>query len=223
MGVRWTEDELLPLSGVQHFAFCPRQWALIHIEQQWLENERTAEGRVIHSRCHDDAIREKRGTVIVVRGLRVTSWELGLTGVCDVVEFQKSAEGTALANEEDAYCPIPVEYKKGRKKIGDEDRLQLCAQAIALREMFCCEVPQGYLYYASSRHRELVEFSDALRSRVIDVAKEMHRYFADGYTPKPRRKRPCNSCSLVDICSPEIGETVSVDAYMRNALESLAK
>ena len=153
------EDGLL-MSGIQHFAFCRRQWALIHIEQQWQENARTAQGQLDHVRCHDETLSEKRDNVFTVRGMRVFSRKLNLSGACDVVEFHKDKNGISLEGQPGFWLPYPVEYKHGREKETDADRLQLCAEAMALEEMLVCDIPAGALYYIETRRREVVPFTD---------------------------------------------------------------
>ena len=143
-----SSDDYLLMSGIQHFSFCRRQWALIHLEQQWSENQRTAEGRLQHTRCHDVTLTEKRGDLLIARGMRVVSHRLKLTGDCDVVEFHKDPNGVSLQGRRGLWQPMPVEYKHGRSKVNDADRLQLCAQAMALEEMLVCEVPEGEIFYA---------------------------------------------------------------------------
>ena len=177
-------DSYLPMSGIQHFCFCRRQWALIHLEQQWAENLRTAEGHLLHERCHDEALHEKRGGLLTVRGLRVVSHRLQLSGVCDVVEFRASPEGVPLQDYPGLWLPLPVEYKHGSPKANDADRLQLCAQAMALEEMLVCEIPRGALFYAETRRREWVALTPELRQKTQAVAAEMNDCFARGYTPQ---------------------------------------
>lgn len=132
--MQFSEEDYLPLSGLQHFLFCRRQWALIHIEQQWHENVLTAEGRILHEKAHSDGS-EKRGEKIIVRGLRIHSSRMGISGQCDVVEFSRSAQGVPLAGREGLFLPYPVEYKHGSSMVNDADRAQLCAQAMCLEEM----------------------------------------------------------------------------------------
>lgn len=218
MAARYTDDELLPLSGVQHYAFCPRQWALIHIEQQWEENGRTVAGEILHERCHDESVRERRGDLLVVRGLRVVSHQLGLSGICDVVEFRKASGGIELSGEEGMWLPVPVEYKKGSSKVGDEDKVQLCAQAIALEEMFCCDLHRGYLYYGATRSREEVILDRQLRDSTLEVACRMHDAYRRGATPAPHVRRACQSCSLQNRCLPALTKVTTVEAYMRKML-----
>lgn len=196
------EGEYLLLSGIQHFCFCRRQWALIHLEQQWQENLHTAEGRLEHTRCHNDSLREKRGDLLTVRGMRVVSHTLRLSGICDVVEFHADSDGIPLQGQTGLWRPLPVEYKHGTTKQNDADRLQLCAQAIALEEMLVCTVPRGALYYAADRRREVVDFIPELREATRRIAVEMNDCFRRGHTPKTRPGRHCNACSLKELCLP---------------------
>ena len=173
-------DDWLPLSGIQHFCFCRRQWALIHLEQQWAENRRTVEGQLDHARCHDADQTERRGGLLITRGMQVVSRRLGLSGNCDVVEFRADPEGIPLQSTEGLWKPMPVEYKHGRAKAGDADRLQLCAQAMALEEMLVCSIPEGALFYEETRRREVVPLTEELRQATQKMADEMHAYFARG-------------------------------------------
>lgn len=143
----FSDDELLQLSGLQHFKFCRRQWALIHIEKQWAENERTVSGELLHEKAHDPDFRERRGDLLTVRDLCVFSHTLGISGACDVVEFRKSPNGVQLAGQEGHYIPFPVEYKHGKPRNDNANELQLCAQAMCLEEQLCCEIPQGALFF----------------------------------------------------------------------------
>ncbi len=199
----YRDDEFLALSGVQHFAFCRRQWALIHIDQAWSDNGLTAQGNIAHERAHDEGLRERRGDVLVVRGLFVRSASLGIAGKCDVVEFHKDAAGHPLCGEEGLWRPVPVEYKHGRAKVGDEDRLQLCCQAMCLEEMFATDIGTGYLYYASTHSRERVDLTETLRSRVGEIVAEMHQIYCRRYIPKVRPSSSCKACSLVELCVPK--------------------
>ena len=208
-------EEYLLLSGIQHFCFCRRQWALIHLEQQWQENLRTVEGRLDHVRCHDDTVREKRGNLLTVRVMRVVSHTLRLSGVCDVVEFHTDPEGVPLQEYEGLWLPLPVEYKHGTAKQNDADRLQLCAQAIALEEMLVCTVPRGALYYVADRRREVVEFTPELRQTTRRTAAEMNDCFARGHTPKVRPGKHCNACSLKEVCLPVLCRRADADGYIR--------
>lgn len=217
----YPEEDLLQLSGLQHFAFCRRQWALIHIEQQWQENLRTVEGALLHRRAHDEQLRERRGDVLILRGLPVVSRTLGLSGKCDVVEFHADPAGIPLQGEEGLWHPFPVEYKRGRPKAHDADLLQLCAQAMCLEEMLCCAVPEGALFYGETRRRMDVSFSDELRGRVTALLAEMHQLFRRGHTPKVRPSKSCNACSLKEICLPALLGRKSAQAYLCSAMEEV--
>jgi CRISPR-associated exonuclease Cas4 len=212
--ILYEEDEFLQLSGIQHFAFCRRQWALAYLEMQWQENVRTVEGKLLHEKAHDASIKEKRGDLLIVRALPVHSREIGISGECDVVEFHKSKDGVPLFGQKEKYRVVPVEYKRGRPKKDDIDALQIAAQALCLEEMLCCEIPYGYIYYGETRHREKISFDDALRKKVRDLFLEMHKYDAQQYTPKVKRSKKCNACSLKDVCLPVLNQEISVKDYI---------
>ena len=214
----YQEDDYLMLSGLQHFAYCRRQWALIHIEQQWAENERTVDGQIFHAVAHDKGRIEKRGDLLITRGLPIKSAQLGMSGLCDVVEFHKSEEGVSLASYEGLWQPYPVEYKKGLPKLNEADEMQLCGQAICLEEMLLCRIPGGSLFYGENRRRKAVEFTDELRRKVFDMAKEMHDLWEKGYTPRVKPQKGCNACSLKEICVPRLGRVKSVSAYIEGSL-----
>ena len=213
----YSEDDYLPLSGLQHFLFCRRQWALIHIEQQWQENVLTTEGKIMHEKAHSDE-REKRGDKIIVRGLRIHSSRLGVSGQCDVVEFVESPEGVPLAGREGSYLPYPVEYKHGSSMANDADRAQLCAQAICLEEMLSVDIPEGALFYGETRRREIVAFSEELRDKVALAFAEMHELYARAYTPKVKPGPYCRSCSLNELCLPKLLKAKSVAKYVEAAI-----
>lgn len=214
----YEEEDFLQLSGIQHFDFCRRQWALAYIELQWQENVRTVEGKLLHEKAHDASLAEKRGDLIISRAMPVHSRELGISGECDIVEFYRSAEGITLHGREGLYQVIPVEYKRGKPKVKDADRLQLAAQALCLEEMLCCHIPAGYLYYGETRHRECVMIDEELRKKVRDTFQEMHRYYERRYTPKVKWSKSCNACSLKDICLPAMGKQKSVSAYIEKKM-----
>ena len=215
----FSSEDLLPLSGLQHFAFCRRQWALIHLEQQWAENLRTVEGDLLHRRAHDEAARERRGSTLILRGLPIVSHTLGLSGQCDVVEFHADPSGVTLRGEEGLWRPYPVEYKRGKPKEHQADELQLCAQAMCLEEMLCCEISQGALFYGEPRRRTAVEFTPELRQAVRDFSQEMHQYARRGHTPKAKPTKSCNACSLRALCLPQLTRRGSVSAYLKQAME----
>lgn len=213
------EEDWLQLSGLQHFVFCRRQWALIHIENQWAENFRTVDGSLMHENAHDQGFRESRGDVLIVRGLAVHSARLGVSGQCDVVEFHRDPDGITLRDREGTWRPYPVEYKRGRPKDGQADELQLCAQAMCLEEMLCCAVPEGALYYGETRRRLEIQFAPDLRSQVQDDLAEMHELYRRRYTPKVKPSKGCNACSLKDLCVPKLMRTKKVSDYLAGAVE----
>ena len=195
---------LLALSGIQHFAFCRRQWALIHIEQLWEENVRTVEGKIMHERAHNDQFVESRGNVLILHGLRIEDEALGLTGVCDVVEFHRDPGGIKLFDRNGLWLPYPVEYKRGQAKESDCDKLQLCAQAMCLEGMFLCKIQEGSLYYGETRRRQKVLFTSEMREQVQRMAAEMHEYYVRQYTPSVKPTKSCSACSLKDLCLPKL-------------------
>ena len=200
----YNEDEYLQLSGIQHFRFCRRQWALIHIENLWAENVRTVDGELMHERAHDSGLREKRAGVIVTRDLAISSQTLGASGACDVVEFRKSADGIPLPGEE-----------------GRFNELQLCGQAMCLEEMLCCDIQKGALYFGEMRHRIEVEFTPELRREVLETLTEMHSLYRRGHTPKVKPTKSCNACSLKDLCLPRMSRCGSVKSYLQRHMEEI--
>lgn len=195
-------DEPLLISGIQHFAFCRRQWALIHIEQLWDENVLTVEGGIMHRTAHDEERTEKRGDLLITRGLSVFSRTLGITGKCDVVEFHADPDGVSLHGWAGRWRPYPIEYKRGRPKAHDADELQLCAQAMCLEEMLACAIPEGALFYGEPHRRHVVALDDALRGKVVSMLDEMRAHYRRGYTPRSKPKKGCKQCSLQAHCLP---------------------
>lgn len=217
----YNEDDYLLISGLQHFRFCQRQWALIHVENQWAENVRTVEGNALHRRAHDASVRERRGELLIVRSLRVASPRLGVVGVCDVVEFRKDPQGVSLHGEEGLYLPFPIEYKRGTARLDSADELQLCAQAMCLEEMLVCEIPAGALYHGETRRRHTVAFTPELRAEVENCVSRMRELFQRGRTPKVKPTKACNACSLKELCLPRLMRQRSVAAYLRDRLEEI--
>jgi len=215
----YKEEDYLMISGIQHFSFCRRQWALIHVEQQWEENERTIDGLLLHENAHDSSKIEKRGDKIIFRGLRVKSEQLGVSGECDVVEFHKSKYGVHLNSYDDLWIPYPIEYKNGEPKENKADLLQLCCQAMCLEEMLLCSINEGSIFYGKTKKRYKVEFTNELRKSVKDTILEMHKYMKNGYTPKARRTKSCNACSLVNVCLPMLEKKEDVYEYIKEAMK----
>jgi len=203
------DDDALPISGLQHLAFCPRQWALIHLEQAWVENARTAEGRLLHEKA-DLPGESRRAGVRTVRGMWLRSERLRLTGRADVVEFRPE--------------PFPVEYKRGKSKPTDCDTVQLCAQALCLEEMLQSAIPKGAIFYGDPRRRLEVEFAVELRARTESLAATMHRLYRNRETPPAQPGSYCKSCSLVHICLPGATEhPESAARWVTQQLRSLQR
>jgi CRISPR-associated exonuclease Cas4 len=214
----YSDSDLLMLSGIQHFAFCRRQWALIHIEQQWQENLLTFSGRDMHERADDPFFSESRGDLLITRSMPLVSYTLGLYGVADVVEFHRDEDGIALEGRKGRWRPHPVEYKHGQSKPDDRDRVQLCAQGICLEEMSGIGVRLGDLFYGRTHRREPVEFDAALRDRVRELAAGMHELFDRGITPAAEYTPACKNCSLAEACLPKSLKGRSVRQYLDDAL-----
>jgi len=220
MKSEYAPEELLPLSGIQHFYFCRRQWALIHVERQWQENTLTAEGKALHDRADDPFFSEMRNGKIITRSMPVASYRLGLYGICDVVEFIPSPEGIHLKGRDGTYLPIPVEYKRGKEKSDARDEVQLCAQAICLEEMLSVDIPYGYFFYGQIRRRVEAPLTEGLRSLVKTMSTEMHQYYERGYTPQVKPSKACKSCSLEEVCLPNVqGKNISAAEYIRMQID----
>ena len=220
--MNYAEESYLLLSGLQHFKFCRRQWALIHIEQQWAENFRTVDGELMHRNAHDAGFQESRGELYVTRSVSVFSPTLGVSGQCDVLEYHRGDAGIPLRGKEGLWQPYPVEYKRGRPREDTGDALQLCGQALCLEEMLCCPIPEGALYYGEIRRRVAVPFTDELRGEVRRMLEEMHELYRRGHTPKVKPGKHCNACSLKDLCLPKLMKARSVAAYLKEAMEENA-
>ncbi|MDL2233430.1 CRISPR-associated protein Cas4 [Ruminococcaceae bacterium OttesenSCG-928-L11] len=216
----YSEEEYLQLSGIQHFAFCRRQWALAYLEQQWSENILTAQGRSLHKRAHDASFTEKRGDLLITRDLPVFSASLGVSGSCDVVEFRQHKDGIPLFGRDGLWLATPIEYKRGTAKENDADRLQLCCQAMCLEEMLCTPIAYGSLFYGENRRREKVPFTDTLRDTVRHMLAEMHDYRRRGHTPKSKPNKSCKACSLRECCVPK-AQNASVERYWQDFLGDL--
>ncbi len=212
------DEDFLQLSGLQHFLFCRRQWALIHIENLWAENLRTMDGQLMHERTHNENLSEKRGDVIVTRGMSIFSRTLGISGKCDVLEFHSDSYGVNINGWDGLWLPFPVEYKLGEPKVDNCDTAQLCAQAMCLEEMLCCKILAGAMFYGETRRRLPVEFSVELRKEVTDALTEMHELHKRGSTPKVKPTKSCNACSMKEMCLPALLKCRSVKEYMEESL-----
>lgn len=229
----YTEEDLLPISALQHLAFCERQCALIHLEGVWAENQLTAEGRIMHDRAHEPGT-ESRGDIRISRGLRLRSLRLGLSGIADVVEFHRCgrrdnasvsderllSEGVALPGVPGLWDPFPVEYKRGRPKTPPFDEIQLCAQALCLEEMLGVQVPIAALFYGMPVRRFEVALTPSLREETERLAIRVHELMRLGVTPPPIYEKKCDSCSLISVCMPKrLSEHRTVEDYIASALD----
>jgi len=214
--MNYIEDDLLPLSGLQHLLFCERQCALIHVEQAWAENLLTAEGRILHEKVHA-ADRESRGDVRIVYGMPLRSLRLGLIAKADVVEFHRKPESFEKGSEK--WLPFPVEYKRGKPKKDNSDKVQLCAQALCLEEMLDVENHEGAIFYGKTRRRQDVAFDAELRRETEDTAKRFHELVGSSRTPKPVYGKKCDSCSMYNLCLPKtVGKVRSINKYLADAV-----
>ena len=219
----FSEDELLPISALQHLVFCERQWALIHLEQQWSENRLTAEGRILHDKAHSGE-GESRGQLRIARGLRIHSLRLGLTGIADVVEFHRSPDGggISLTGTDGVWMPFPVEYKRGRPKPNQCDEIQLCAQALCLEEVLGAVIPRGALFYGSQHRRHEIPFDSSLRARTENLAVRLHELTDARRTPPAVYEKKCESCSLINLCLPKVTTgKKSVSRYLSSILDKI--
>lgn len=201
----FTEDDLLPISALQHVVYCDRQAALIHLERLWTENVHTVEGRHLHEHAHEEGS-EGRGDLRIVRALALRSLELGLSGIADVVEFRRSPDGVPLPKREGHWSVFPVEYKKGKPKRHRADEVQLCAQALCLEEMFGASIAEGALFYGKTRRRKTVAFDPELRAVTLGAARAFRRIIESRLTPAARYGPKCRQCSLLEDCQPRAAE-----------------
>jgi CRISPR-associated exonuclease Cas4 len=225
----YDEDDLLPISAIQHFVFCQRQAALIHIEQEWDENVFTVEGRQLHQNV-DQAVVESRRDIRIVKGLLLRSLRLGLSGRADVVEFHRQLSSEKISDSglspasEAIWLPFPVEYKRGKARYVEGSEIQLCAQAICLEEMLGVEVPQGALYYGKSARRYAVAFDDLLREKAEAAAHQLHQFINRGQTPAARYGKKCESCSLIAECMPKLSSTKkSASDYLKKTIQTIQR
>lgn len=218
----YSEDDMLMLSGIQHFRFCPRQWALIHIEQQWDDNRLTIEGQILHKHVDDPFYRQKCGDQITLRAVNIASRELGLYGISDAIELypSQSTENTIHHPKYPGrWKPIVVEYKHGKPKRNEIDEVQLAAQTMCLEEMYAIHISHGVFFYGELRHRIDIDITEELRDIVKHCAREMHDVFAKSVIPKAEYGKHCEKCSLIDICMPKITKNcTTVNTYLDKSL-----
>lgn len=222
----YTEDEMLQLSGIQHYVFCPRQWALIHIEQQWEENSLTTEGTLLHENVDNPFLRETNGSqTITLRGFRLASPVLGLSGIADAIEiypYENAPTSKQALLKSKLYDALPIEYKRGKPKMTDCDRIQVAAQAIILEEMLGIKVRKGAVFYWETRHREYFDISDELKEETIKTSSDMHKAFKTNTIPKAIKKGHCKNCSLFDNCLPSL-KGRSASKYLSDSIEYISE
>lgn len=214
----YKEEDYLMISGIQHFVFCRRQWALIHVEQQWEDNYFTVDGELKHERADSPEIHEKRKDMISIHALPVKSQTMAITGKCDVVELKQSENGVYLPQYSGYYSVTPIEYKRGKPKEDNSDKLQLLAEACCLEEMLATRIDKGYLFYFETRRREEVFFTEELRQQLNQMIDEMHSFMDRGFTPKVKTGKRCKTCSLKDICLPELNNHRDVKQYIQGRI-----
>lgn len=219
--MQYEDDDMLMLSGIQHFAFCPRQWALIHIEQQWEDNRLTIEGEIMHQHVDNPFYRQKMGSMVCLRSVSIASKSLGLYGLTDVVELHPSDSPlNAITHPKypGYWRPYPIEYKHGKPKENNMDAVQLAAQAMCLEEQYGIRIPEGALYYGEIRNREIVEFTEELRAEVKHLAMAMHAVYDSKQLPRAEKKPYCRSCSIKDVCMPQINDNKCASRYLKTNL-----
>lgn len=212
------KDNYLLISGIQHFIFCRRQWALIHIEQLWGENYFTIDGQIKHEKVDNSDFVELKNNIRIIRSMPVASHKFKIQGKCDVVELKPDAGGFYFSKYDEKYKVFPVEYKRGKPKTDESDTMQLLAQAMCLEEMLGIKIEEGACFYFETRRRENVIFTDDLRNRLSNIIVEMNNYYDRRYTPKVKKSNKCKSCSLKDLCLPELDGTTSVSKYIEKRL-----
>lgn len=214
----YKEDELLMISGIQHFSFCPRQWSLIHVEQEWMENRLTVEGEILHKNVDDPTLGYRRNDIVKVYAMPIVSYSLGVYGVADCIELipLKSSSTTPFIHPRyPGYWEAqPVEFKHGKPKKDNADRLQLMAQANCLEEMYGIKINEGSIYYGKIKHREEVILDKTLREELKEVCREMHQLMKEKKPLSGEYLPKCKSCSLIDICLPKLREKGSVSDYI---------
>jgi CRISPR-associated exonuclease Cas4 len=217
----YSEDDMLMLSGIQHYKFCPRQWALIHIEQQWNENRLTTEGNILHKHVDDPFYRQKCGDYINLRSVNIASKELGLYGITDVIELhptQNKKNSISHSKYSGRWIPYPIEYKHGKPKRNHIDEVQLTAQAMCLEEEYQITIYEGAFYYAEIRRRVEVSFTQELRDIVRNCVKEMHTIYETKQIPKSKYHNYCDKCSMINICMPSKKGDTKASYYLKKNL-----
>ena len=203
----FSEDDYIQISALQHYVFCPRQCALIHVENIWDDNVWTVRGDLLHEKVDSDTF-ETRGTVKTVRGLRIHSPVLGIVGRADVVEFHRLKNGKEQA--------VPVEFKSGKSKEDISDKVQLCAQALCLEYMLGLHIPRGFFFYGRPRRREAVHLDDDLRAQTGEIIASVREIVSKQVVPPAKYMKKCGSCSLERYCQPRSMNAGKLSAYVKD-------
>ncbi len=225
----YMEEELIPLSALQHLLYCERRAALVHVEQAWADNVYTVEGTQMHERA-DEVGTERRGNLMICRGVHIRSMRLGLSGRADVVEFRRITEsesrsGARLRGCDGLWAPFPIEYKRGRLRHETGYEVQLCAQAMCLEETFGVEdIPSGALFFGKPHRRLDVSLDSKLRELTAQSADRLHEIIDSGVTPNAIKSAKCDKCSLVDLCMPKLAtKKQSASLYLRHILSDITE
>ena len=214
----YTEEDMLMLSGIQHYMFCPRKWSLIHLSQEWEDNRLTVEGQLLHENVDNPFYRQKNGDTITLRSVHIASRELGLYGIADAIELlpADSAENAITHNKYPGFWyPFPVEYKRGHHKPDECDEVQLAAQVICLEEMYGIHIEYGAMFYGETRRREVIHINEQLRKLTFECASAMHDSWNRRDIAKAKKTARCKKCSLVDICLPQLEQQSKVSDYLK--------
>jgi CRISPR-associated exonuclease Cas4 len=206
----FTEDDFIMISALQHYVYCPRQCALIHVEDVWSENLFTVRGNILHEKVDTDTY-ETRGDVKTVRGLRIHSFKYGLVGRCDVVEFHKTKTGNEA---------VPVEFKAGKPKENISDKVQLCAQALCLEEMLNIKIPKAVFFYGKIRRRNIIDIDDELRRQTEDIISKVREIVSCKIIPAAKYEAKCRNCSLQTICQPKAMNQRKLQNYIKELYTS---
>ena len=216
------DDQLISISSLQHMQFCPRQWGLIHLEQFWADNSLTAMGNAMHEKVHTSDS-ESRGDIKIARGLRIPNLQYGITGQTDAVEYHRSVlkdNAIELPNSADYWKPFPIEYKRGKPKSDDSDKVQLCAQVLCLEEMYHINIPNAAFFYGQIKKRLIVEIDHEIRSKTIALISQLHELIRAGKTPKGEFSKKCKSCSLIETCMPKSTNiSKQINRYINSSIQ----
>lgn len=216
----YSDDDLKPISALQHLKFCERQCYLAYVELLWKENEHTAEGHIFHERAHSDEV-TSRNDVYTVRNVALSSKLYGITGQSDIIEFHKGKLGCPLPTKNGLWQPLPIEYKKGEPKKDSCDEVQLCAQAFCLEEKYELRIQEGALFYGGLNRRITVVFDDQLRKLTEELILELHQLYEREMRPPAEYSKKCDQCSLKDICLPQVTYDNSAKKYLQNSINQM--